>query len=260
MDIFDFSIFAESAAWIALLTLTLLEIVLGVDNVIFISIIASKLPKNQQAKARNLGLILAMVLRLLMLFGVKWLMESTEPLFELFDWAFSLRDLILLAGGLFLIGKSVSEIHSKMEGEDHHNQTAKAVSFASVIVQILLLDMVFSFDSILTAIGLSEEILIIIISIVLAIAVMITFAGKISDFIEKHPTLQILALSFLILIGFMLTLEGFHKEIEKGYIYFAVAFSLIVELVNMRVRKKHQPVMLRKRMVKKEESVDIAQG
>jgi predicted tellurium resistance membrane protein TerC len=258
MEIFDFSIFAESSAWIALLTLTLLEVVLGVDNVIFISILASKLPKKQQPKARNLGLLLAMVMRIIMLFGVSWLMASTEPLFSLFAWDFSIRDLIMLLGGLFLIGKSVSEIHSKMEGEDQDANTGKAVNFGSVLVQILLLDLVFSFDSIITAIGLSDSLLIIIIAIIVAVTVMMIFAGRISDFIEKHPTLQILALSFLILIGFMLTLEGFHKEIEKGYIYFAVAFSLIVEIVNMRVRKKASPVKLKKRMVKPDEAVDIA--
>jgi len=258
MEIFDFSIFAGSAAWIALLTLTLLEIVLGVDNIIFISIIAAKLPKNQQSRARTLGLILAMILRLAMLFGVTWLMQSTQPLFEIMDHPISLRDLILLVGGLFLIGKSVSEIHSKMEGEDHSGNHNKTTSFMSVIIQILLLDLVFSFDSILTAIGLSDNLLIIIVSIVIAVLVMISFAGRISDFIEKHPTLQILALSFLILIGFMLTLEGFGKHIEKGYIYFAVAFSLVVEIVNMRVRKRNKPVLLKKRMIEQHNTSDIA--
>ncbi|GAB5464938.1 MAG: TerC family protein [Candidatus Kapaibacteriales bacterium] len=257
-ELFDFSIFASSAGWIALGTLTLLEIVLGIDNVIFISIIAAKLPKSQQPKARNLGLILAMVMRLLMLFGVSWLMQSTEELFSVFGYGFSIRDLILLIGGLFLIGKSVTEIHAKMEGEEHGNSAnPKAVSMASVITQILLLDLVFSFDSILTAIGLSESLLIIVLAIIISIIVMITFAGSISDFIEKHPTLQILALSFLILIGFMLTLEGVGKEIEKGYIYFAVAFSLVVEFVNIRMRKNKNPVQLRRRM-QKEDTVDIA--
>ena len=231
---------------VALLTLTFLEIVLGVDNIIFISIVSNKLPVNQQAKARNVGLALAMVFRIALLLGITWIIGFTEPLFSIFTLDVSGRDLILAAGGLFLLAKSTSEIHHKIEGEDHiDDANAKRATFGATLVQIVLLDMVFSFDSILTAVGLTEEVTIMIIAVIISIGVMMIFAGAISRFINNHPTLQILALSFLILIGFMLIVEALHYEVPKGYIYFAVGFSLLVEVLNMRFRKKRNPVQLR---------------
>ena len=231
---------------IALLTLTFLEIVLGVDNIIFISIVSNKLPQHQQAKARNIGLALAMIFRIALLLGITWIIGFTEPLFTVFNHDVSGRDLILAAGGLFLLAKSTSEIHHKIEGEDHtDDDSGKKATLASTLVQIVLLDMVFSFDSILTAIGLTEEVIIMIIAVIISIGVMMVFAGAISRFINDHPTLQILALSFLILIGFMLIVEALHYEVPKGYIYFAVGFSLLVEVLNMRFRKSRNPVKLR---------------
>ncbi len=232
---------------IALLTLTFLEIVLGVDNIIFISIVSNKLPQHQQAKARNIGLALAMIFRVALLLGITWIIGFTEPLFTVFNHEVSGRDLILAAGGLFLLAKSTSEIHHKIEGEDHsEDDNGKKATLASTLVQIVLLDMVFSFDSILTAIGLTEEVIIMIIAVIISIGVMMLFAGAISRFINDHPTLQILALSFLILIGFMLIVEALHYEVPKGYIYFAVGFSLLVEVLNMRFRKSRtKPVQLR---------------
>lgn len=242
-------IFLTSEAWIALLTLTFLEIVLGVDNIIFISIISGRLPENQQAKARNLGLTLALLMRIGLLLGITWIIGFTEPLITVFDHSFSGKDLILLVGGLFLIGKSTTEIHHTLEGDVHEEKEHKSASFGSVILQIVALDLVFSFDSILTAVGLTPEIIIMIIAVVIAMVTMMAFAGKISAFINKHPSLQMLAMSFLILIGFMLALEAFHFEIPKGYIYFAVFFSLAVEALNMRRRKNAMAVKLRKRIV-----------
>jgi predicted tellurium resistance membrane protein TerC len=231
-------IFLQSEAWIALLTLTFLEIVLGVDNIIFISIVSNKLPVHQQAKARNLGLLFALVFRIALLLGISYIIQFTQPLITVFGLDFSGRDLILAGGGLFLLFKSTIEIHHKMEGEATEIKTNSANSLGSVIFQIILLDMIFSFDSILTAVGLVDEVIIMIIAVVIALVIMMVFAGKISRFINQHPTLQILALSFLILIGFMLMVEGFHVEVPKGYIYFAVFFSLAVEIINMRMRKK----------------------
>jgi predicted tellurium resistance membrane protein TerC len=231
-------IFLLTETWIALLTLTFLEIVLGVDNIIFISIVSNKLPVHQQAKARNLGLSLALVFRIALLLGIAYIIQFTQPLFSVFGMDFSGRDLILAGGGLFLLFKSTIEIHHKMEGEAQEVKTNTATSLRSVLVQIILLDMIFSFDSILTAVGLVDDVIIMIIAVVIAMVIMMVFAGKISRFINQHPTLQILALSFLILIGFMLMVEGFHVEVPKGYIYFAVFFSLGVEMINMRMRKK----------------------
>ena len=253
-------IFLEANAWIALLTLTFLEIVLGIDNIIFISIVTAKLPEEQQPKARNLGLLLALVFRIALLLGITWIIGFTEPIFSIFELEISGRDLILMVGGLFLLAKSTSEIHHKVEGEaaaaNGESSGKPAQSFAKIIVQIILLDMVFSFDSILTAVGLTQEILIMIIAVIISIVIMMSFAGKISDFINKHPTLQILALSFLILIGFMLVIEGLHFHVPKGYIYFAVAFSLLVEVLNMRLRKKSKPVQLHdQQMAEKKKSV-----
>ncbi len=233
---------------VALLTLIFLEIVLGVDNIIFISIVSNKLPEHQQAKTRNLGLMLALVFRLMLLFSITWIIGFTKPLFTVFEMEFSTRDLILFVGGLFLLFKSTVEIHHKMEGV--HDEKGKKVvsSMFQAIVQIVALDLIFSFDSILTAIGLTDVIQLMVVAVVVAIIVMIVFAGKIADFIKKHPTLEVLALAFLILIGFMLMIEAFEYHVPKGYIYFAVFFSLIVEVINIRVRKRREkPVQLRKR-------------
>jgi len=227
---------------IALLTLTFLEIVLGIDNIIFISILTNKLPENQQQKGRVVGLTLALGFRILLLFSLTWMVKHlTTPLFTVFSSDFSIREIILSAGGLFLLAKSTLEIHHKLDiahGESDH--TKEVTGFLSAIIQIALLDMVFSFDSILTAIGLTDRLPVMITAVVIAIIIMMIFSGTVADFIHKNPTLEMLALSFLLLIGFMLVLEGFHYEIPKGYIYFAVFFSLFVELLNMKLRKKRQ--------------------
>lgn len=238
----------SSEGIIALLTLTFLEIVLGVDNIIFISIISNRLPEKQQSKARNLGLALALIMRVGLLLGISWIIGFTEPLFTMFDHDVSIKDLILMIGGLFLIGKSTTEIHESLEVQEHESKTKVVATMGKVILQIVALDVVFSFDSILTAVGLTEHILIMIVAVTIAMIVMMTFAGKISAFINKHPTLQMLAMSFLILIGFMLVLEGLGKHIEKGYIYFAVFFSLTVEILNMRRRKNASKIKLRKKI------------
>lgn len=244
-------IFLRPESWVALLTLTFLEIVLGIDNIIFISLITNRLPQSKQRTIRNIGLLLAMLFRSLLLLTISFFIRLTNPLFTIFNLGFSVRDLILIAGGVFLIVKSISEIHFKMEGEDHAVKVSAKASVFAVLSQIVLLDLIFSFDSILTAIGLTEQIPIMIIAIVIAIGVMMVFAGSVSRFINKHPTLQVLALSFLILIGFMLVIDGFHYHVPKGYIYFAVFFSLIVEIINMRVRKKAEPVKLHKDLPEK---------
>lgn len=236
----DFSTVLSTEGLIAFLTLSLLEIVLGIDNIIFISILTNKLPKENQPSARLAGISLALVFRIAMLFGITWIIQLTEPLFSLFEMEFTGRDLVLLAGGLFLLAKSTSEIHHKMEGEEPHETSPNSKvkkGFVGIIVQIALLDIVFSFDSILTAIGMTEDLTIMIMAVIVSLGVMLVFAGRIADFISKHPTLQVLALSFLILIGVMLIAEGFHQHISKGYIYFAVAFSLVVEIINLRMRK-----------------------
>lgn len=236
-------IFLEPSNWIALLTLTFLEIVLGVDNIIFISLVTQKLNPSDQRKARNIGLTLALVMRVLLLLSITWIIQLKEPLFSLFDLSFSGRDLILLGGGFFLIAKSTSEIHHKITAfTEGKKVTKERSSFFSVIIQIILLDIIFSVDSILTAIGLSDQVLLMIIAVVIAMIVMMLFAGKISDLINRQPTLQILALAFLILIGFTLVLEveafPFHIKVPKGYIYFAVVFSLLVEMLNIAMRKQ----------------------
>lgn len=232
-------IFLHADAWIALLTLTFLEIVLGIDNIIFISIVAGKLPKEKQRKARTIGLALALIVRVMLLFGISWLIGLTDPIITIKEFALSWRDIILVAGGLFLIAKSTSEIHHKVEGdEEEAGVKSKVTTFSAALVQIVLLDIIFSFDSILTAVGLTDQIILMVIAVILSILVMMIFAGKISDFINNHPTLQVLALSFLILIGFMLGIEALHFHVPKGYIYFAVFFSLIVEVINIRMRKK----------------------
>lgn len=223
---------------IALLTLSALEIVLGIDNIIFISILSGKLPPEQRAKARQLGLALAMLMRIGLLFALSWVMGLVEPLFGIMGHEVSGRDLILLGGGLFLIGKSTFEIHERLEGPEHGPiDSGTRVSFGSVLVQIMLLDIVFSLDSVITAVGMAQNITIMIAAVIASVAVMMLFAGTVSDFVERHPTIKMLALSFLILIGVMLVAEGFGQHVSKGYIYFAMAFSLLVELLNMRLRR-----------------------
>ncbi|NHE59815.1 TerC family protein [Cyclobacterium plantarum] len=247
-------IFLLTETWIALLTLTFLEIILGVDNIIFISIISNKLPKNQQAKARNLGLGFALLFRISLLLGISFIIQFTQPLISIFGFDLSGKDLILALGGLFLLFKSTMEIHHKMEGKAEEVKPNSAKQISGVIFQIILLDIIFSFDSILTAVGLVDEIILMIIAVVVALGIMMAFAGSISRFVNKNPTLQVLALSFLILIGFMLLVEGFHIEVPKGYIYFAVFFSLGTELVNMRIRRKadKRKVKLNPRIIEKE--------
>ena len=231
-------IFLTLDTWIALLTLTFLEIVLGIDNIIFISIVAGKLPKEEQRKARLIGLSLALIVRIILLMGITWLIGLTEPIITVYDFSLSWRDIILATGGLFLIAKSTSEIHHKVEGNAPEKEIKKPKAFSNAIVQIVLLDIIFSFDSILTAVGLTNQITLMIIAVIVSIIVMMLFAKAIGDFVNKHETLQILALSFLILIGFMLIVEGVHIHVPKGYIYFAVFFSLVVEVINIRARKK----------------------
>ena len=234
-------IFLKAETWLALLTLTFFEVVLGIDNIIFISIVSNRLPVEIRDRTRNMGLLLAMVVRIVLLLGITWVITFKDPLFTLFDKGFSGRDLILGLGGLFLIAKSTREINHEMEGEDETIDQGKGkVKVSGVIVQIILLDIIFSFDSILTAVGLTDMVIIMIIAVILSIGIMMIFSGKISDFIHKHPSMEVLALGFLILIGFMLFLEGLHYEIPKGYIYFAVAFSMLIEMVNIRVRNRRK--------------------
>ncbi len=246
--------FSDPSIWISLLTLTFLEIVLGVDNIIFISIISDKLEPSQQRRARNIGLLLAMVFRIALLLTITYIMRLQNPLFtipfikvEEVPIAISWKDLILMAGGLFLVLKSTLEIHSKLEDKASEHTAHKKVyaTLSKVIVQIVLIDAVFSFDSILTAIGLVDEVSIMVIAVIISIIIMMVFASAVSKFINEHPTLQMLALSFLIAIGIMLVAEGFHQEISKSYIYTMIAFSLLVELLNMKLRKKADMKQLR---------------
>lgn len=235
-------------ALVGLLTLTALEIVLGVDNVIFISILAGKLPQEQQARARTIGLALALITRILLLLSLSWIIGLTGELFSIAGRGFSGRDLILLSGGLFLVGKATYEIHEKLEGEEGHSEARVGPSFGAVIAQILILDIVFSLDSVITAVGMVDEIAIMITAVVIAVVIMLVSAGAISDFVNRHPTVKMLALAFLILIGVNLIAEGFHQHIPKGYVYFAMAFSVFVELLNMRLRRvspSSHPVELR---------------
>ena len=243
--------------WISLIKLTFLVIVIGIDNIIFIAIMASKLPANKQKKARQLGLALAMITRVLLLLSLSWIMTLTSPLFNIGEWialtdsellkqfAISGRDLILIIGGLFLIYKSTSEIHDKLEGADHQAETRAVITFTGVIVQILLLDIVFSLDSVITAVGMANHIEVMIAAVILAVLVMMLSAGGISDFVNNHPTVKMLALSFLLLIGVSLLAEGFDQHIPKGYIYFAMAFSVLVEMLNLKMNKGKKPVHLR---------------
>ena len=249
---FDFSVFSSANTWVSLLTLTFMEIVLGIDNIIFISIIVNRLPREQHARGRSIGLMLALLFRIGLLLSISWIVSLKEPLLTIplpwmeGGWGVSGRDLILLGGGLFLIGKSTTEIHTKLQGEEEHANSGKAAAtMGSVILQIIIIDIVFSFDSILTAVGLVDNVLIMILAVILSMGVMLVFSGLVADFVNRNPTIKMLALSFLIMIGVMLVMESFHKEIEKGYIYFAMFFSLLVEILNMRLRKKTEPVHLR---------------
>lgn len=241
--------------WIALVTLTVLEIVLGVDNIIFISILVGKLPPEQQARARLVGLGLAMFMRIALLFSLSWVIGLVEPLFTVLGQDISGRDLILIMGGLFLLAKSTHEIHEKLEGEHETSVGRVAASFASTIVQIILLDIVFSLDSVITAVGMVDEVAIMIAAVVIAVGIMMISSSAISTFVNRHPTVKMLALSFLLLIGLSLLVEGFDQHIPKGYIYFAMGFSVFVEMLNLRVRHKAAPVQLRE-----EPHLDISTG
>lgn len=240
----------DPQVWIAFATLTALELVLGIDNIVFISILAGKLPAEQQKKARLVGLGLAMFMRVALLFSLSWIIGLTAPLFTVVGQEISGRDIVLILGGLFLIGKSTHEIHSKLEGDEGSGSTRVKASFVSVIVQILLLDIVFSLDSVITAVGMVDEIWIMIAAVVVAVLFMMVFASPISNFVDRHPTVKMLALSFLLLIGVTLIAEAFDRHIPKGYIYFAMAFSVFVEMLNLRLRKSRAaPVKLREPFV-----------
>jgi predicted tellurium resistance membrane protein TerC len=235
---------SDPSIWIAFGTLTLLEIVLGIDNIVFISILAGKLPPGLQPRARFVGLALAMVMRILLLLALSWIIRLTAPLFTVLSQEISGRDLILIAGGLFLVAKSTYEIHDKLEGEHGEKSRKVAPKFTAVIIQILLLDIVFSLDSVITAVGMVDEVAVMIAAVVVAVGFMMVFAGPISRFVEKHPTVKMLALSFLLLIGVTLMAEGFEQHISKGYIYFAMAFSILVEMLNLKLRSNATPVKL----------------
>lgn len=233
---------------IALVTLTALEIVLGIDNVVFLSILSGKLPAKDQPRARKIGMSLAMLMRIALLFSIGWVMKLTEPFLFIHHHGVSGRDLILLTGGLFLIAKSTHEIHHKLEGEEHEqNVKIKKVSFASIIIQIIILDIVFSLDSVITAVGMSNQIFTMVLAVMIAVGFMMIFAEAISNFVHRHPTVKMLALSFLMLIGVMLIADGFHQHIPKGYVYFAMAFSVLVETLNLKAQAKSKikPIELR---------------
>lgn len=235
---------SDPQIWIAFLTLSVLELVLGIDNVIFISILSGKLPKAQQKKARLIGLSLALGMRVILLFSLTWVMGLVEPLFTIWAHGVSGRDLILLIGGLFLIFKSTHEIHGSLEGEEGHASKKTYAGFTGVIIQIMLLDIVFSLDSVITAVGMVDNVWVMIAAVVVSIIAMMLFAGSIGAFVQRHPTIKMLALSFLLMIGVSLIAEGAHFHIPKGYIYFAMAFSVLVEILNIRLRKKTKPVAL----------------
>ncbi|HEU0367944.1 MAG TPA: TerC family protein [Candidatus Acidoferrum sp.] len=236
--------FFTSSGLVALITLTFLEIVLGVDNVIFISILASKLPRSQQDLARRMGLLAAMGMRILLLLSIVWITRLTAPLFHVLERPISGRDLILIAGGLFLLAKATIEIHDRLEGEEGHSSARVRPSFAAVIAQIVVLDIVFSLDSVITAVGMANEITVMVTAVILAVGVMMFSAGPISTFVNRHPTVKVLALSFLLLIGVALVGDGLGMHIPKGYIYFAMGFSVFVEMINLRVRRATAPVHL----------------
>lgn len=232
-------------AWVALLTLTALEIVLGIDNIIFISILAGRLPAGQQGRARVIGLGVALISRLLLLLSIAWVMRLTRPLFDAFGQEISGRDLILIIGGLFLLAKSTHEIHARLEGAEEQTSMRRAPTFRSVIIQIMLLDVVFSLDSVITAVGMVEEIPVMVVAIVIAVAIMMVAANPIGIFVERHPTVKMLALAFLLLVGTALVAEAFEQHIPRGYIYFAMGFSVLVEMLNLKAGKKQEPVHLR---------------
>ena len=244
----DWTWVSNPEIWISLLTLTVLEIVLGIDNIVFISILSGKLPAHQQEKARKVGLALALITRVLLLLGLTWVAKLEQPFWrgELFSLklAVSGKDLILFLGGLFLIGKSTFEIHDKLEGEDAEVTKRVGATFASVVTQIILLDIVFSLDSVITAVGMARQLGVMVAAVIIAVIVMLIFVNSISAFVDRHPTIKMLALSFLILIGVVLVAEGLHQHIPKGYIYFAMAFSILVEMLNLRMRKVSKPVEL----------------
>jgi predicted tellurium resistance membrane protein TerC len=236
----------QPETWISLATLIALEVVLGVDNIVFISILTDRLAEDQRPRARTIGLALALIMRVGLLFAISWVMRLTTPLFDLFGRGFAGRDLILIVGGLFLVGKATFEIHDNLEvvHDDERGSRRKVASFASVFVQILLLDIVFSLDSVITAVGMVDEIAIMVAAVIVAVLVMMLFAGPIGRFVGRHPSMKMLALSFLILVGVMLVVEGMGRHVPKGYIYFAMAFSFGVEMLNMRLRKGQKPVAL----------------
>ncbi|MFC6997175.1 TerC family protein [Rufibacter roseus] len=247
-----FEVFSSPDVWLSLLTLTFMEVVLGIDNIVFISIVVSRLPKEQQAKGRTIGLMLALVFRIILLSFISYIVNANQPLFtwNLFwldePFAVSWRDIILFGGGLFLLAKSTTEIHNKLEGEEEsHGPSGGTATMGKILIQIIMVDIVFSFDSILTAVGLVDHISVMIVAVVISMGIMLAFAKVVSDFVNNHPTVKMLALSFLILIGVMLMVEALHAHIPKGYIYFAMFFSLVVEMLNMKLRKKTQPVQLR---------------
>jgi predicted tellurium resistance membrane protein TerC len=235
---------SDPQAWIGFLTLAVLEIVLGIDNMVFISILAGKLPAEQQGRARKLGLAMALVMRILMLLSISWIVRMTTPWFTVLGEEISGRDLVLLVGGLFLLFKATHEIHSKLEGEEGGGSARVAPSFTSVIVQITLLDIVFSLDSVITAVGMVQQVSIMIAAVIIAVGFMIVFSGAIAGFVERHPTVKMLALSFLLMIGAMLIAEGLDHHIPKGYVYFSMAFSVFVEVLNIRLRRVSKPVHL----------------
>jgi predicted tellurium resistance membrane protein TerC len=233
---------------VSLLTLTFLEIVLGIDNIVFISIVSGRLPAEQQKKARLIGIALALLGRIVLLMAINWIIGLSAPLFHFNDFAVSYRDIILIAGGLFLVGKSTSEIHARLEGKDESAKNSRKVTLRSAIIQIIILDLVFSLDSIITAIGLVDNVVVIVIAIVISLAVMLLFSKRISDFINNHPAMKILAVAFLIMIGTVLVIEGLHVHVPKGYIYVSMAFALGIELINMRINRstKTKPVNVRR--------------
>ncbi len=240
----------DPQAWLALLTLTALEIVLGIDNIIFISILTGKLPEKQRPKAQKLGLGLAMITRLLLLFSLTWIMKLTSPFFHILGHGISGRDLILIVGGMFLLAKSTMEIHDRLEGEEHHSDGSKgAASFNGILIQIMFLDIVFSLDSVITAVGMARQLGVMVTAVVISVGIMMFFASSVSRFVENHPTVKVLALSFLLMIGVALIADGLSFHIPKGYIYFSMAFSIFVEMINIKVRKNSdKPVKLRQQM------------
>jgi predicted tellurium resistance membrane protein TerC len=240
--------FLTSDGLLALVTLTFLEIILGVDNIIFISILSGKLPPTQQAKARRTGLLAAMGMRILLLMSIAWIVRLTAPLFSVFGHDISGRDIIMIGGGLFLLGKATLEIHERLEGEEAHGEVKVTPSFGAVITQIMLLDIVFSLDSVITAIGMADDVSIMVAAVILSVAIMMVAAEPVSAFVSRHPTVKVLALSFLLLIGLSLMADGFGVHIPKGYIYFSMGFSVFVEMINLRVRGSKSPVKLHERV------------